>query len=71
VYAKKPPSWPTSSFSPARSTLGNRLPIICGRCGLAIDEWPRQALARKPSITLDPLKNPATLTVIITRPITL
>jgi hypothetical protein len=30
-----------------------------------------QALARKPSIRVDPLKNPTALTVIITRPLTL
>ena len=50
---------------------GDGLNIVLGHGGRAIDEWARQALARKPSIPLDPLKNPATLTVIITRPITL
>jgi hypothetical protein len=50
---------------------GDGLNILLGHGGRAIDEWTRQALERKPSITLDPLKQPVTLTVIITRPITL
>jgi type IV secretory pathway VirB10-like protein len=50
---------------------GDGLNILLGHSGRAIDEWARQALERKPSITLDPLKAPTTLTVIITRPITL
>ena len=47
------------------------LNILLGHGGRALDEWARQALERKPSITLDPLKAPIALTVIITRPIML
>lgn len=63
-----------SAVDLAGAFLGSRgdgVSVLMNNSGRAVDEWARQALERKPSITLDPLRQPVTLSVIITRPLAL